>query len=199
MVLLYSLVLLPIFEALDFLLTRNLPLRDFLLMDMPARLWIPYKGLDIRNVARFEELKLDKNDVLTYVLRFAEMLIWWTLRILAVAAIALSKESAIHLLIASLPLSGLIMRLLIVFLAWLLLLFLSQALFRRLTGRWRSAAAAKKGAGKPPARARKRNLSINIELGRPSKPLPRSAIPNRCKACGGPFPECRRSCRAYDE
>lgn len=185
---LISIVLYPLLAVLTNI-KAGLSFIDIFVIHFPTYLWIPYKGLDIRGLFKLKEYGSETRakvyDIWVHIYRFFDTVIWWALVVGGTVAILNSSNNGLINAIDAKTTTQKLSIIGIVVGIYFLLLIISLIIWKAVTKRWRNG-----GIREPVNKGTKAQQYFDRH---PEK------IPSECRACGGPYPECRSSCNLFDE
>ena len=187
----YILISIVLYPVLMFITNRKtgLSLHEIGSTHLYPILWIPYKGFDIRGLFKIKTLDTDfkgkVSEAVALVFRFIETVIWWGV---LVSGVLLFKKNENNLVYQAVKTKSPFQILLILGVSigiYLVLLLISWLLFKSTIKKWKEDFVPKKVS-----------LGTNAQQYYDRHP---EKIPVGCRACGGPYPECRSSCNLFDE
>ena len=188
---LVSIILFPLLLVLiyKFDVSCGLSLGDIVPVDLPATLWMPYKGLDIHGLFKMKKSGLDASGVFVeigiHVRRLFETLLWWAIVIFGIYTIFNQGDNAILKAINEKSSKDKLIVLGVALGVYLLLSIISWLVQKASVSRWRDAGA-------------RSHSQTGTGLQRYFDRHP-ERLPSVCSACGGPYPECRESCNVLGE
>lgn len=184
---LLSIILFPLIAIITILRSEAV-LFDTIAMDFLPLVWVPYKGFIFRYFSRLKAPWYDdetrKDDLKVHVWRLIYTILWWFVIVLGIVVIR-TKENVISQTIKSCPPTERLYIIAIFIGCYLLILLIAKLLYRIMMN------SIKKAFNTTPSK--NGTKSQRYYERHPDK------IPFACKACGGPYPECRTSCNLYDE
>lgn len=182
-----SVIIFPLLAVISMIsdLKSGLSFGDVLAIDIPPLLWMPYKGLDIRELFKLKKLGLDARgilyDIMVHIMRFLEMALWWFIVVFGVYTIYHQGNNAIRSTIYQKPFSEKAIIAGICLAVYLVLQIFSWIINIVVTKKWRN--EVRRSSSDSGTRAQR-------YYGRHPE-----RIPSGCRACGGPYPECKASCK----
>ncbi len=189
--LLVSLVLYPliiIYNAITSL-KACLTFSDIVAIGLPTTLWIPYKGLDCRGLIKLKTSGLDAKgirfDIGVHIIRFLETALWWFVVVTGIYAVYHQGNNAILRAIGQKTVQEKLIVAGICFAVYCVLNLIARLINKAVTKRWRS--------GPTRSYTQSGTRAQRYYESHPEK------VPAGCRACGGPYPECRSSCNLFDE
>lgn len=189
--LLCSLILFPILVIFKVIsnLKSGLTLGDVLAIDMLPILWMPYKGLDLRELFNLKTAELDKNekhhDLGVYAWRIVYMALWWFIFLFGLYTVYHQSDNAIRSAIEQKSFNEIIIIIGIVIAVYFVLHLLAWIIQKIVSKKWKN-------------EVRKTSIYSGTKKQRYYERHP-ERIPSGCRACGGPYPECKASCTIYDD
>ena len=189
--LLVSLVLYPliiIYNAITSL-KACLTFSDIVAIGLPTTLWIPYKGLDCRGLKKLKTSGLDAKgirfDIGVHIIRFLETALWWFVVVTGIYAVYHQGNNAILRAVGQKTVQEKLIVAGICFAVYCVLNLIARLINKAVTKRWRS--------GPTRSYTQSGTRAQRYYESHPEK------VPAGCRACGGPYPECRSSCNLFDE
>ncbi len=175
---LYLILSIPVFVIaviLDFVHSYicKLSIIDTIIIGLPTLTWTPYKGFDIRSLIKSFKSGIGVfQDIVTFIFNLILMIIWWFIVIYGFISIkdSISSNLVINIFITI----GIIVAMNIV----------TIFIFKIGSKSWLGEYRFNKNQGTIGQRYYERHPEH---------------MPAACKACGGPYPECRASCNVFDE
>ena len=171
------------------LLKSGLSFEDVLAINIPPLLWTPYKGVDIRELFKITKLGLDAkgilHDIMVHIRRFLEMTLWWLIVVFGVYTIYHQGNNAIRSAIDQKSFSEKATIVGICLAVYLALLLLSWVINKVVTQKWKNEGIR---PSSPSGTRAQKHYDRHPER-----------IPSGCRACGGPYPKCKASCKLYDD
>ena len=147
---------------------------DMFIIALPTLVWTPYKGFDIRSLIKsFKSGKGIFQDIINFIFNLILMIIWWFIVIYGFISIRDSISNS-NLLLNIFITIGIIVAMNIV----------TILIFKIGSKSWIGEYRFNKNQGTIGQRYYERHPEH---------------MPAACKACGGPYPECRASCNVFDE
>ena len=189
--LLVSIVLYPIIIIVTTIasLKAGLTFSDIVAIGLPTTLWTPYKGLDISGLYKLKASGLDAKgirfDIGVHIIRFLETALWWFVVITGIYAVYHQGNNAILHAIGQKTVKEKFIVAGICIAVYCVLNLIAWLVNKAVTKRWRS----------EPTRS---YTQSGTRAQRYYERHPEK-IPAGCRACGGPYPECRSSCNLFDE
>lgn len=186
-----SVIIFPLLAIISMisLLKSGLSFGDVLAINISPLLWTPYKGLDIRELFKLKKLGLDArgilHDIMVHIRRFLEMTLWWFIVVFGLYTIYHQGNNAIRSAIDQKSFSGKATIVGICLAVYLVLQLFSWVVNKVVTKKWRN--EVRRSSSDSGTRAQ-RYYDRHPER-----------IPSGCRACGGPYPECKASCNLYDD
>lgn len=189
--LLVSVGLFPLFTIIIGIVhgKSGLSFGESLAIDLPVLLWTPYKGLDFRG-------RLKKNsgfdsqfvfhDIGIRIWRFIEMIIWWTIVIGGLFSIYVQYDNAIRFAIDQKSSIEKLKIIGIALIVYIVLRLISWIINKVCTNSW------KEEGYRPPSYEQGTKAEQYYRQHSERKPV-------GCRACGGPYPECKLSCNLFDD
>ena len=189
LVLLFSVVIFPVLEIITFQ-KPTLPLSLEVSTKIPELLRVPYGGfcffIDLyKSRAEFDDNSWIRRDIPIYIMRTIEMILWWSMSIYMVYSI-IKDDNEILRAISETPFSKAFSSLILaigVYFFILIIVRINTKLYARHLKKQREIFGGS-NRGTRGQQYYYRNLTH---------------IPSGCRACGGPYPECRSSCSLYDD
>ena len=189
--LLASVILFPILEIISAasILKAGLSFGDVFAADIAPLLWTPYKGLDFRYSFTKKNSELDikghLHDIVICIKRIIEMALWWFIVIFGVYTVYHQSNNAIR---PALDQKSFIEKAIIIGIC--LAVYFVLQLFS-----WIVVKILKK-RGREEMQWTYSQSGTRAQRYYESHP---ERVPAGCRACGGPYPECRASCNLYDD
>lgn len=185
--LLLSIVVYPL-TAVIYYKESDIPFYMLLPFGFNELFTIPFIGLDISPIFMAVKYKAGKKLILREtgicIFRLFEMVVWWCLVITVLSAVFLTGDNAILKAISRLSTSQNLFVVICVFLIYLLMLFVGLMIRIIAANKYkRERALFADNKGTPGQRYYERHPE---------------QIPSGCRACGGPYPECKSSCNLFD-
>lgn len=152
----------------------KLSIFDTIIIMLPTLAWTPYKGFDIRSLIK--SIKSGHGifyDIVTFIFNLILMIIWWFIVIYGFISIR-NRISNSNLLLNVFITIGIIV----------VMNIITILIFKIGSKSWLGEYRFNKNQGTIGQRYYERHPEH---------------MPAACKACGGPYPECRGSCNVFDE
>lgn len=181
-----SWVLYPILVAIDYISSR-LSVRDYLAISLPHNLETPYSGLSFPRLYR--SIKADMpiaakvSDFFVYVQRAMEMVLWWFIVLTSVYNLINAHDVLPSTDILQLSNSQIVLRISSILVVYLVATVMVRFFQRATQKAWQA----------EDRHSARRLAKADYYDRHPTR------IPSGCRACGGPYPNCRSSCQIYND
>ena len=202
---LVSVFLYPILTAiwLTHLLKGKLSFGEILVIGFQPLLWMPYKGLDIKELIgalNETDAKVKIYDLGVWIYHVVEMLIWWFVVLFGIYTIYHQKDNALFAAIEQTSSLEKVKVLIICIIVYVVIRLLAWAIYE-IDSRKQSKKIHSLKNQTYTRKRNKKNTSKKQSGTRAQKYYDRHPehIPSACSACGGPYPECRDSCNLFDD
>lgn len=191
----YLLVSAPVFAILaiiDFIISHKNGITVFetMAIAIPSLVWTPYKGIDIRELFKFRKLGMSGSaiayDIGIMLQRIIEMVIWWGVLVYAIRAIMVTPNCVVATTINAMEKKEIFQKAGMVLLAIIVINILGWIVSSIQSRIWKKQFSRSE-------RYSKGTLGQHYFDKHPER------IPSGCRACGGPYPECRSGCNLFDE
>ena len=152
----------------------KLSIFDTIIIMLPTLTWTPYKGFDIRSLIKsIKSVQGIFYDIVTFIFNLILMIIWWFIVIYGFISIRDSISN-----------SNLLLNIFITIGIIVVMNIVTMLIFKIGSKSWLGDYRFNKNQGTIGQRYYERHPEH---------------MPATCKACGGPYPECRASCNVFDE
>ena len=189
--LLVSIILYPILALFCIIRSSKLgfSFSETLAIHLQPTLWIPYKGLDIHELFKLKSLGLNSSgiwyEIRVHIIRLFETALWWFVVISGINTVRRQGNNAILHAIEQKTTRELLIIAGLSIAAYCVIKLLVWLIDTAVTKRWQR-------------ETRRSSYKLGTRGQRYYDRFP-ERMPAGCRACGGPYPECRSSCPLFDE
>lgn len=189
--LLVSIILFPVLFIIKWIRSGLTFFENFCISFEPAML-MPFWALNIKMLLHEKRTKTQKNiyksDFRVFVHRLISMIVWWGIFGFVVYSV-FTTNNGIKIAIDQFSFKDKIVRIVITFTVYVVLLIMSQVFFEILSRKW----------GKQVREGNRYRYNKNRGKRKEYYNQKYKKIPIGCSACGGPYPDCKTSCKLFDD